>query len=198
MRRAAVLLWLVATGCSALTFTEEGVDPGADPARGEFRVRAPRRGRAQGQARGFVYQVVGPDQKLLAAVESRGGPWSFENLPPGRYGLQISGEGIRALAVDVKIKPGVRTTVSFHAGRARTAKAPEDLAVVTGKGLFYVVLGIVYIPYLLCVDILDDDEEDDALDLRIDASNSASRKKDPEERPEDKSRPRVRSLLQEP
>lgn len=194
-RLAAVLLGLAGAGCSPLTFSEGPVGPEADPARGEFRIRAPRRGRADGQARGYVYQVVGPDLKVLASVDSRGGPWSFENLDPGRYGLQISGKEIHPLAVDVKIKPGIRTTVSFHASRARAAKAPEDLAIVTGKAVLYVVLAVGYGVGYLCWEAIFGDDDEDEDDDHVAPSPAKREPSTPDPEP---SRPRVRSLLKDP
>ncbi len=195
-RMAAILLGLAGAGCSPLTFSEGPVGPEADPGCGELRIRAPRRGRADGQARGYVYQVVGLDRKVLASVDSRGGPWSFENLDPGRYGLQISGKEIHPLSVDVKINPGVRTTVSFHASRARAAKAPEDLALVTGKAVLYVVLAVGYGIGYVCWEMIfgedDDDDDDDGYQAPSSTKNKPSTSKS------EPSRPRVRSLLKDP
>ena len=195
--RARGTLWLVPllAGCSPLTFREESLGPDADPNRGEIRVEAPRRGRAKGQARDCVILLVGPDLKPLATVDSRGGPWAFENLEPGRYGLQISGRDIRTIGVDIHVEKGRRTTATFHAWRAAASSAPEDFALVTGKTLLYVVGGVFYVILRAADEALfgdDDEEEEDSVFPQAQGADSKSRPGS------DSPRPRVRSLLKDP
>jgi hypothetical protein len=193
---------LAAGGCSSLVFHEGAIGPDTDPSQGEVRLRAPRRGSSD-QSRGYGFMLTAPGGELVARVPSGGGPWAFEDLPPGRYDLRITGKRIRPFSVDLKVKAGERTSVTFYPWRERASSAAEDLAIVTGKALLYVVLGIVYVPWLAIEESLfdDDDEEEDDDHFEFHASNDATRKKD-KPRDEKKSggshRPRVKSLLKDP
>jgi len=204
--RIALVLAAVAsaTGCSSLVLSESEAGPETDPSRGEVRLKAPRRGSSD-QARGYAFLLRAPDGSLVAETPSGGGPWAFEDLPPGKYEVRISGRKIRSFSVDVKVKPGRRSTLTFYAWRERASGAAEDVAIVTGKTLFYTVLGVIYIPWL-CVqetllDIDDDDDEDDPVRVYAGARNDNTRRKDKPEEPEKHEgtpRPRVRSLLKDP
>ena len=189
-----------ASGCSSLALSEGPVDPDADPTKGEIRVRVPRKG-SDDQARGYTILLTAPDGSLVAHVASGGGPWSFEDLPPGLYDVRFAGKRIRPFSFDVRVKEGRRTTATFHAWRARASGAAEDLASVTGKTLLYTVVGVIYVP-LLVFDAAMSDDDDQDVQVEIRASNDRTRRRDkpPEPEPKDEGspRPRVRSLLRDP
>jgi hypothetical protein len=198
----ALVLAASAAGCSSISVSEGAADPGGNPALGEIRVRTPRKG-SDAQARGYTILLTAPDGSLVAHVASGGGPWAFEDLPPGRYDVRFAGKKIRPFSVDVKVKGGRRSTVTFHPWKERGATAANDLVEVTGKTLLYTVAGVVYVPLLLIEATLhDDDDEDDDVQVEIRASNDKTRRRDrpPEPEPKDEGspRPRVRSLLKEP
>jgi hypothetical protein len=70
----------------------------------------------------------------------------------------------------VQVRPDLETVVVFNRSSARSAENAEEFALVTGKTLMYIGVGIFYLFYAWCEECLDDPldlDDDDAVDVRL-------------------------------
>jgi len=204
-RSAGAWAALALVGCSAIRIDEGPAEATSLPDHGEILLSAVGGRNFRRQVPGYTFTVAGPPG-LVATVASEEGPWSLEDLPPGPYEVALTGNGMQRQVVKLDVRARRRTSMTFIPGGQDCSRMASDLALVAGKTVFYIGLGVAYVVYAACKACIDealgnDDDEDDDIEEdrwhrppppRYTTTSSSSRSKS------EPGKPRVRSLLKDP
>jgi hypothetical protein len=184
-------LFLLA-GCQPWSVREQPKEPPGEPDKGRLQLKAVRD--SSGRSAGEVLWSVWTPDGLVVFRQGEPAPTALQEATPGPYRVILTEKRGYVHQTDVDVRPGRETVLQFNRSAARSAENAEEFALVTGKTLMYIGVGVFYVFYAWCsacadspVDLFDDDDDEE------DSGSSTSTKKDKAKAGEPK--PKVGDIL---